>query len=81
MICRLSLLRSDLLKMNSELNAEDSCHISWVPTPFASKKQGCGEAKLPTFPCFTLVAMLVEETSSTSCDCLVLANLIIVLQA
>lgn len=30
----------DLLKMNSQLNAEDSCHISWVPPPFASKREG-----------------------------------------
>lgn len=30
----------DLLGMNSQVNAEDSCHISWVPIPFASKKEG-----------------------------------------
>lgn len=30
----------DLLRMNSQLNAEDSCHISWVPPPFASKREG-----------------------------------------
>lgn len=30
----------DLLRMNSQLNAEDGCHISWVPPPFATKREG-----------------------------------------
>jgi len=30
----------ELVKMNSQLNAEDGCHVAWIPPPFASKNEG-----------------------------------------